>query len=61
MKSIAINRVENKTEDIFLIICKELRLIKVRQKYLKMLTCFFVQLLIKTKIKTSYFLVKSLV
>ena len=45
-KSRAINRVENKNEYIFLFICKELRFIKVRQKYLKMLTSIFVWLLI---------------
>ena len=57
----AINRVENKIENIFLFICKELRLVKVPQKYLKMLTCIFVQLLIKSKIKhLLIFLIKSL-
>jgi hypothetical protein len=42
----AINRVENKIENIFLSICKGLRFIKVAQKYSKMLTSIFLHLLI---------------
>tara|TARA_R110002126_G_scaffold17634_1_gene68459 strand:- start:271 stop:429 length:159 start_codon:yes stop_codon:yes gene_type:complete len=47
----AINRVENKMENNFLFILKELRFLKEPQKYLKMLNSIFAQLLIKSKIK----------
>lgn len=50
-KRTAINRVENKKENIFLSIFKELHCIKVAQKYLKMLICNGCNLLIKTKYK----------
>jgi hypothetical protein len=48
-KRTAINRVENKKENIFLSIFEELHCIKVPQKYLKMLSIDICHLLIKTK------------
>jgi hypothetical protein len=45
-KRTAMRRVENKKDSIFLSICKELKFLKVTQKYLKMLTIIAPQLLI---------------